>query len=437
MVKAIIERVAALSGRQKAYVLGLPLLIVIAFYNLLYHGQVHRRSLELALPENRLVESLVAEQTQMTERLPDYEYTIRPGDNLSHIFEQLGFGYRDLMKIMETDLDYLSLDTIMPGDTLRFWRSEDGQSLQKMSLEFSLVESVVFTRLEDGSYEYKSIKIPGQWKREPLIGEIHGSFSLSVNKAGLNSNEIEQIVSLLKDKINFARDLRAGDKFEIVQSKQYVGKTLTGNTEIQAVKIFTRGKTISAYLHTDGQYYDRNGRSLQRAFRRYPTSRRWRISSPFNPHRHHPVTHRIMPHNGTDFATPVGTPVLATGDGTVVMIRNHPYAGKYVVIRHDSTYKTRYLHLSKILVHKGQKVSRGQKIALTGRSGRVTGPHLHYELLVKGRPVNAMKAKIPMATSVARKEMKQFKANRNRLDQLLKQKELQLASRTEEGTGQS
>ncbi|QSA20878.1 peptidoglycan DD-metalloendopeptidase family protein, partial [Vibrio furnissii] len=93
------------------------------------------------------------------------------------------------------------------------------------------------------------------------------------------------------------------------------------------------------------------------------------------------------------------------GDGVVVMTRNHPYAGNYVVIQHGSTYMTRYLHLSKILVSKGQKVSRGQRIGLSGATGRVTGPHIHYELIVRGRPVDAMKANIPMANSVPKKDM--------------------------------
>ena len=156
---------------------------------------------------------------------------------------------------------------------------------------------------------------------------------------GLGKSEIEQVVGLLKDKINFGRDLRAGDKFEVVQSRQFVGNTSTGNTEIQAIKIFNRGQVYSAYLHSDGQYYDENGDSLQRAFQREPVNGRYRMSSGFNPRRKHPVTGRISPHNGTDWATPTGTPIVSTGDGVVIMTRKHPYAGNYVVIEHGSRYK--------------------------------------------------------------------------------------------------
>ncbi|MFB9135767.1 peptidoglycan DD-metalloendopeptidase family protein [Vibrio olivae] len=385
-------------------------------------------TVELSLPETEIVNNILLSDAADIYHLPDYEYVIQPGDSLSKIFEQLGFGYSDLMKVMETDLNYLALDTLKPGNTLRFWRSENGVSLQKMELEFSVVERVVYTRLDDGTYEYKDVKIPGVWKELPLVGEIHGSFSQSVAKLGLTNAEIEQVVALLKDKVNFARDLRAGDKFELVQSRQYVGDTLTGNREIQAVKLFNRGRVWSAYLHSDGQYYDKNGESLQRAFQRRPVAGNYRISSSFNPNRRHPVTGRIAPHNGTDWATPTGTPIVATGDGVVIMTRKHPYAGNYVVIQHGNTYKTRYLHLSKILVHKGQKVTRGQRIGLSGKTGRVTGPHIHYELIVRGRPVNPVTANIPMASSVPKKEMTAFKSRRDELDQMLKAQELQLAS---------
>ncbi|WP_270020683.1 peptidoglycan DD-metalloendopeptidase family protein [Vibrio sp. LaRot3] len=408
--------------------LSLPVITAVMLASL-GGGANTKRIIDLSLPDTELVDTLLTD-TFESPNMPDFEYEIQSGDNLSSIFDQLGFGYSDLMRIMETDLNYLALDTLKPGNTLRFWRDEETNQLAKMELEFSMVERAVYSRLDDGSYEFEDVKIPGEWKEFPLIGEISGSFSQSVNRAGLGSAEIDQIVTLLKDKINFARDLRAGDKFEVVQSRQFVGDELTGNREIQAIKIFNRGRVLTAYLHTDGQYYDQNGDSLQRAFQRKPVAGNYRLSSHFNPKRKHPVTGRVAPHNGTDWATPTGTPIVSTGDGVVLLTRNHPYAGKYVVIQHGTTYKTRYLHLSKILVRKGQKVSRGQRIGLSGKTGRVTGPHIHYELIIRGRAVNAMKANIPMANSVSKKEMAAFKQRRDELDNMLEQQELQLAKQT-------
>ncbi|MEF1218053.1 peptidoglycan DD-metalloendopeptidase family protein, partial [Photobacterium damselae] len=233
-------------------------------------------------------------------------------------------------------------------------------------------------------------------------------------------SEVLEITNLLKDKLNFARDLRAGDTFEVVHERQFIDGKPTGQHEVRAIRIHNKGKIISAYLHTDGNYYDEDGNSLQRAFLRYPSAKQWRISSNFNPNRKHPVTGRRQPHNGVDFAAPRGTPVLATGDGVVVLTTNHPYAGRYIVIQHGTNYKTRYLHNTKILVKKGQRVHRGQEIALSGSTGRVTGPHIHYEFLIRNKPVNPMTANIPMASSVPGKEKKVFDQMVAQYNQMMK-----------------
>lgn len=422
--KSVAARISAWSKQKKILAACLPIVAIAIFSS--SRDSSLQGTVELSLPESQVIDTILAEN-QAAHDIPDYEYQISKGDNLSSIFSTLGFSYQELMRVMETDLNYLVLDTLKPGNTLRFWKTETGD-LKKMELVFNIAEHAVYTRLDDGSFGYRDVKIPGTWKQVPVVGEIHGSLSASVNKLGLNSAEISQIVTLLKDKINFKRDLRAGDRFEVVQSRQYVGDEMTGNSEIEAVRIYNRNRVISIYLHSDGQYYDQDGNSLQRAFQRHPFKGNYRMSSKFDPNRHHPVTGRVAPHNGTDWATPSGTPIVATGDGVVVMTRNHPYAGKYVVLQHGGAYKTRYLHLSKILVKKGQRISRGQRIGLSGATGRVTGPHIHYEFIIRGRPVNPVTAKIPMASSVPKAEMAQFKANRDKLNAMLKAQEAKLAN---------
>ncbi|MCV3264799.1 peptidoglycan DD-metalloendopeptidase family protein [Vibrio harveyi] len=416
------RRLPNLTSRKALLLYSLPVLVAIGVSNSLKESSL-TKTIALNLPESRVVENILEATTARSCLSPNFEYQIQAGDNLSSIFSQLGFGYSSLMKVMETDLNFLALDTLKPGNTLRFWRDESTGELEKMELQFSIADKVVYRRNADGSYDFSDISIPGVWHQEPLVGVIHGSFSSSANRLGLSSAEISQVVNLLKEQVNFGKDLRAGDRFEVVRRSQSIDGVPTGKNEIEAIKIYNRGREVTAYLHTDGQFYNAKGESLQRAFQRYPVSRGWRISSGFNPKRLHPVTGRVAPHNGTDWAVPIGTPVEATGDGTVIMTRKHPYAGNYVVIEHGSKYKTRYLHLSKILVKKGQKVSRGQRIGLSGKTGRVTGPHLHYELIEYGRPVNAMRAKIPMASSVPKKEMASFIATRDEMDKLLKDKE--------------
>ncbi|MEQ6344955.1 peptidoglycan DD-metalloendopeptidase family protein [Vibrio cyclitrophicus] len=347
-------------------------------------------------------------------------YFVKVGDTLSNIFSSWKLPYGTVQKVMEADLESLKLDTIKPGDHLELLLDGDSKQLVELIFHESLVEQAVFTKNNDGSFDYQFHEVPGEWKEKLYAGTVHGSFSTSAYKAGLTTAQIANITRTLRDKINFARELRTGDSFNVLVKEQYTDNHLTGKTEVQGISINLRNREVAAFLASDGRFYDRAGNSLEQAFDRYPVARQFRrITSSFNPYRKHPVTGRISPHNGTDFATPVGAPVYSTGDGRVVAIRNHPYAGKYLVIEHNSVYKTRYLHLSRFLVKKGQQVKRGQKIALSGATGRITGPHLHFEVLVRGRAVNAMKANLPMASSILPQNKKEFLARIASFDGLI------------------
>ena len=370
-------------------------------------------SLPLDLPQPQVSEVQAGEPDSLVElNIPDYLYTIQPGDTLSTIFEQLGVSQKEMYQVLESDVSILALDTLKPGDKLGFWLGE-GQ-LQQLGLRFNPAHQVVFTRAAEETFEYNEVRLEGEWREQVVAGEINGSFYVSAQRAGLTALEIQRISALLEDKINFRRDLRAGDQFQVVRAEQYVDGVPTGITRLEGLRVLNRARELTAFMF-DGQYYDLNGESLARAFSRYPTKSRYRLSSNFNPYRKHPVTGRVRPHNGTDFATPIGTPILATGDGVVTRVTNHPYAGLYIVIEHGDKYKTRFLHLSKALVRKGQTVSRGQKIALSGNSGRSTGPHLHYELHINGRPVNAMTAPIPVAEGVGDEQRLAFNQLKDRL----------------------
>jgi len=338
---------------------------------------------------------------------PDFEKVIAKGDTLSGLFEQGGIDQQTMYRVLEADLNILALDTLQPNDQIQIWLDDAGQ-LKKLTLYFNAARQVTYHRFDDGSFSADETNIEGIWRNRSVVGEIKGSFYRSAQRMGLSAAHIQRVESLLKEKLNFARDLRAGDKFSVLIEDQYVDGVATGASDVLGITIDRGRSSINAYQFTDGNFYDEQGRSLARAFQRIPLTRHYRISSRFNPHRHHPVTGRTSPHNGTDFATPIGTKIIAPGDGIVSLVTDHRYAGKYVVIDHGHKYRTRYLHLSKSLVHKGQRVSRGQVIALSGNTGRITGPHLHYEFHINGRAVDPMKAKIPMASQLSAQQMRTF-----------------------------
>jgi len=326
-------------------------------------------------------------------------YAIESGDTLSRIFSRHGFSQQQMQQVMAADQSLLALDVLRPGHTLTF-QLDNNQQLQSMELFVHAGNRVLYQREEDGEFSYQEQLNAGEWHNKTLVGTIHSNFYTSAKNVGLTDGDIAMIHQLFRDRINFSREIQAGARFQVVRSDNYVGTEATGQSRIEGVRIFNRHQQLDAFLHTNGQFYDANGESLERAFMRIPLSRKFHITDDFNPRRLHPVTGRVRPHNGTDFATPIGTPVLAAAEGTVVRVEHHPFAGRYIEIQHHGQYKTRYLHLSKTLIRTGQRVKRGQRIALSGATGRVTGAHFHYELHINNRPVNPVTANIPLAEPI-------------------------------------
>jgi len=380
--------------------------------------------LETAAIHNQVVTTKSTVQPPVSDHI--FKRTIQAGDNLSAIFASVQINQATLFQILEADESLLALDILRPGNTLTFTLDKETRQLAKMELYFHPAHQVIYQRVDENNFDYDEVVLPGTWEPQLLDSEIEGSFYQSALAVGLSEQETGNITYLFKNKVNFSRDIRAGDRFQVVRSLQLLDGKLTGQSHIEAVRIFSRKHQYNAFLYEDGNYYDDHGESLGRAFQRYPFKGHHRVSSSFNLARLHPITKRISPHKGVDFSMPTGTPVYATGDGVVTRVKNHRYAGKYIEIQHEGRYLTRYLHLSRITVRRGQKVQRGERIALSGNTGRSTGPHLHYELHVKGRAVNPLKAKIPMAASIPKAKLKAFQQKTAELTSLMEHSRVDL-----------
>lgn len=339
---------------------------------------------------------------------PPTTYRIRNGDTLSAIFESRGISVQELHKLLAADAEFLSLEILHPGTELTF-EFDDEDVLEKLTLHLDPARKVIFARQPDGSFSYEQVEAETEWSPEIRLGAIHRNFYASGLAAGLTERQVDELRQLLKRKIDFRRQIREGDEFRVLFANEMTHGQLTGRYRIEAFSLETGGHTYNAFLFTDGNYYDASGDSVLPAFLRWPTHQRYRVSSPFSPSRIHPVTKKRRPHNGVDLATPTGTPILSTGDGVVTRIGDHPYAGKYINIRHNGSISTRYLHLSRVLVRKGERVSRGQKIALSGNTGRSTGPHLHFEFHINGRPVDPLTADIPTAAKIPSEAIASFR----------------------------
>lgn len=339
------------------------------------------------------------------------DVTIKSGDTLSAIFQKQGLSTSQLQALLDIDINYLHLGNVLPGQQLTFIITPQNKLL---SLKLTMSKSAFITYFwKDDEYIAVEKVKEGIWQNINHSGVVKGDFISSAKRAGLSINQAYQIVHALSEKINFSRDLRSGDKFKALVAKQYVEGEYTHSSEVLGIVFTTRHYTYTAFLNDDGRYYDKSGKGLGKAYRRKPVDGKWRISSPFNPNRFHPVLKKVKPHNGTDFAVPRGTKVYATGDGIVLRSLYHYAAGNYIVIKNSRRYKTRFLHLSKSYVKKGHRVKMGDLIGLSGTTGRSTGPHLHFEFRVDGKAVDAMKINLPLSSQVPKKKQTEFYMKRD------------------------
>jgi len=348
-----------------------------------------------------------APKDEIDEDVPNetgtHDYVVSTGDTLSSVLNQYGIDMSEISQLAKSDKDLRNLQI---GQQLSWTLTPDGQ-LQRLTWEVSRRETRTYDRTGDG-FKASSEMQKGEWKNSVLSGEVNGSFVSSAKAAGLTSGEISAVIKSLQWQMDF-RKLRKGDRFSVLMSREMLdGKS--EQSQLLGVRMRSSDKDYYAIRAEDGKFYDRSGSGLARGFMRFPTVKQYRVSSNYNPRRVNPVTGRIAPHKGVDFALPLGTPVLAVGDGEVIVSKRSGAAGNYVAIRHGRQYTTRYMHLKKLLVKPGQKVKRGDRIALSGSTGRSTGPHLHYEIWINNQAVNPLTAKLPRMEGLTGKDRSDYLA---------------------------
>ncbi|TEA28088.1 murein DD-endopeptidase MepM [Candidatus Schmidhempelia bombi str. Bimp] len=352
-------------------------------------------SIDQPIPEDEVVKDELDEAFESKDSGPTY-YTIAKGDTLTGILSQAGVNRNDVYQLTK---QFKQLANLRVGQQIS-WVVDENKSLQVFNWYISARDTMVYQREGDAFAQYTE-KREGNWQAFTISGQIDNNFIAEARNSGLTLNEILSITKILQWQLDFRR-LKKGDRFTVSLLREMIGSRHS-TSRILGVRIQNNRRDYYAILADDGNYYDVNGMGLARSFLRYPLAKQAKISSSFNPRRLHPVTGRIAPHNGVDFAVSRGTPVLATGDGEVVIAKSSGSAGNFITIRHGRQYTTRYMHLDKILVRQGQRVRKGDLIGLSGNTGRSTGPHLHYELRIDNKPVNPMTSSLPQAEGLTGK----------------------------------
>src|SRR5690606_13875792 len=248
-------------------------------------------------------------------------------------------------------------------------------------------------------------KKPVSIKKRTVSGVISSSLSDAIESEGLNYMLTHELNSIYQWSIDFFR-LQKGDKFKFVFTEKYINDSIYAGIEnIEASVFVHEDKPYYAFnfvadsLSGEADFYDENARPLQSFFLKAPLNFS-RISSRFSPRRFHPVQKRWKAHKGTDYAAPHGTPIWSTANGVVIASSYTGGNGNYVKIKHNDTYTTQYLHMSKRAVKQGQRVKQGDIIGYVGSTGLATGPHVCYRFWVNGVQVDPFKQNLPAAAPI-------------------------------------
>jgi murein DD-endopeptidase MepM/ murein hydrolase activator NlpD len=270
--------------------------------------------------------------------------------------------------------------------------------------------------------EVKPVQKETEIRLRFVEGTISGSLYASLTEGGADPALVNELANVFAWQVDFYR-IQRGDTYRVLYEEELIENIPVGVGKVKAAQLVHFGKEYNAIQFAqDGrdEYFDFDGKSLRKTFLRAPLDYT-RISSRFTNRRYHPVLRRNMPHHGTDYAAPTGTPIRAVGDGVIVRSSYDRNNGNYVRLRHNSVYETGYLHMSRIAsgLRPGTSVKQGQIIGYVGSTGLATGPHLCFRFWRNGQPVDPHRVDMPASDPVKESRKYEFETRRDQLVLLL------------------
>ena len=355
------------------------------------------------------------------------KHKIKPGETFNKIFEDYSVEKKEIVKIKNSLKKKVNIDKLNTKQIIQFKLDKTNNKINEFTFQISSTQKIILKRdyeNDDFSEEIISIKLSKRVVYNENI--IMNSLYKSATEQNIPANIIIDFAGIYGFQVDFQRDVRKKDKFQIMYELFLNEKNEIVETgEILYANLKLSGQDNSLYFFdNEGSegHYDKNGKSVKKALMKTPINGA-RLSSPFGM-RKHPIDGYNKMHKGTDFAAPTGTPIMASGDGIVKKAGWCGGGGNCVKIKHNSTYQTVYAHMSKFArgIKAGVRVKQGQTIGYVGSTGKSTGPHLHYEVIVNGKKVNSQKLKLPSGKILKGKERKLFETKKIKLDVLKSEK---------------
>lgn len=338
--------------------------------------------------------------------------TIVEGDTFGSIIQKQNLGNNQVHEIVAKIKDTFDVRILRKGKPYALLRSKDkSKKLQVFVYQPDRLTYYVVD-FRDSTSAYKKTR-PLNLKRRTIAGALNGSLSETLENQNVNGALANKISTVYAWSIDFFK-LQKGDKFAITFTERYINDTIyDGVEQLEAAFFEYKGKIIYAFPFAQNEhsqkidYYDEEGKALKNFFLKAPL-KFVNITSRYAKTRFHPVQRIWKAHKGTDYAAPKGAPIMTTASGVVEQTGFTAGNGNFVKVKHNKTYSTQYLHMSKILVRRGQRVSQGDVIGKVGSTGLATGPHVCYRFWKNGVQVDALRLKLPNSEPMNKKNLPRF-----------------------------
>lgn len=339
--------------------------------------------------------------------------TIKKGDTFGSIIEKQNIGNKNVYDIIEKVKDTFDVRIMRFDKPYVLLRSKDKKNKLQVFIYQPNALNYYVVDLRDTTVTAYKKTLPIKIKRRTIGGLLKGSLSETLESARVEGALASKISKIYAWSIDFFK-LKKGDRFAITFTERYINDTVyDGVDSLEAAFFEYKGKFVYAFPFAQNpssekiEYYDEDGKTLKNFFLKTPIKFS-RISSRFSSNRFHPVQQTWKAHKGTDYAAPYGTPITTTAAGVVEQTGFTTGNGNFVKVKHNGTYSTQYLHMSRILVRRGQHVIQGQVIGKVGSTGLATGPHVCYRFWKNGVQVDALKLKLPNGEPMNGSSKKRF-----------------------------
>jgi len=360
-------------------------------------------------------------------RYKKYNHKIKSGETFDKILNSYSIDKEEINIIKENLLKKININKLNTNQKIQIILDQTNNKIKEFIFQISNTEKIYLSKnSEDSKFNEKTLTIKLDKKIIYKENIILQSLYKGATDQNIPPNIIIEFARIYGFQVDFQRDIRKEDKFQIMY-EVFIDKNnkVIETGEILFANLILSGQDNSLYYfdkeNVEG-HYDKNGKSVQKALMKTPINGA-RLSSSYGM-RKHPIDGFNKMHRGTDFAAPKGTPIMASGNGIVKKAGWCGGGGNCVKIRHNSTYETIYAHMSKFArgIKKGVRVKQGQTIGYVGSTGKSTGPHLHYEVVVNGKKVNSQKLKLPSGKILKGKNRELFETNKIKLNVLKSEK---------------